>query len=279
MLAPMPTADQNDGSRALRLPGALYEDLLDGLHEGVFAIAAGRFIYVNAALARVAGGVPADLVGQPFTERVAPEDRELVLSRYRRRMAGEDLPDTYEFGLLALDGERRIPSFMHTHAIVGPDGPVSVGTLVPLTMRRVVADRSADTEAADLREDSSERLSIPVLQLHPRALVVPLVGHLNAARAHVLMDQLLAAISGHGAAEVIVDITGVPVVDERVAGYLLRTARAVRLLGARLTLAGVSPAIAITLVTLGVALDELQSTGSLEDAWRAASARLAGRAG
>jgi anti-anti-sigma factor len=278
----MPTLDPNDVARALRLPGAVYEDLLDGLHEGVFAIQAGRFIYVNAALARMAGGVPADLVGQAFTERVAPEDRQLVLSRYRRRVAGEDLPDTYEFALLALDGERRIPSFMHTHTIAGQDGTISVGTLVPLAMRSVVADRSADTEAANLQEQSSERLSIPVLRLHARALVVPIVGHLNAARAHVLMDQLLAAIAGHGAAEVIVDITGVPVVDERVAGYLLRTARAVRLLGARLTLAGVSPAVAITLVTLGVALGELhelQSTGSLEDAWRAASARLAGRAG
>ena len=236
-----------------------------------------RFTYVNAATARLVGGVPADLVGQVFTERIAPEDRDMVLARYRRRMAGEAVADTYEFSLLHLDGERRIAIFMHTHAITGPRGRIGVGTIVPLAMRSVLVDRSAETAAASLREDSSERLSIPVLQLHARALVVPIVGHLNAARAHVLMDQLLAAIAAHAAAEVIVDITGVPVVDERVAGYLIRTARAVRLLGARLTLAGVSPAIARTLVTLDVALGDLQSTGSLEDAWRAASARLAGR--
>lgn len=271
----MSTTDPTEPvARALRLPAETYEDVLDGLHEGVFVIENGRFIYANAAMARFADGVPSDLVGQVFTERIAPEDREVVLERYRRRMAGEELPDTYEFSLLHLDGERRIPIFMHTQIIAGPRGPLSIGTIVPLALRGVVADKEAETGAAALHAEDSERLSIPVLQLHARALVVPIVGHLNAPRARLLMDHLLAEIARLGAAEVIVDITGVPVVDERVAGYLIRTARAVRLLGARLTLAGVGPKIAVTLVTLGVDLDELHSTGSLADAWRSASARL-----
>jgi rsbT co-antagonist protein RsbR len=269
----------NDAPRPLRLPAELYEDLLDGLHEGVFAIDAGIFRYVNAAMARMVGGVPADLVGQVFTDRIAPEDHDMVLTRYRRRLAGEDVADTYEFSLLHLDREQRIPVFMHTHTIPRDPVPLSVGTIVPLAMRSAVARVEQQTAALDLRADDSERLSIPVLQLHPHALVVPIVGHLNAGRARRLMDQLLAAIAGHGAREVIVDITGVPLVDERVAGYLVRTARAVRLLGARLTLAGLAPAIAQALVTLDIDLHELHSTRSLEDAWRAASARLAGKLG
>jgi len=64
-------------------------------------------------------------------------------------------------------------------------------------------------------------------------------------------------------------------VDERVAGYLVRTAAAVRLLGARMTLAGISPTIARTLITLGVDLQALGTTASLQDAWQAAAARLA----
>jgi rsbT co-antagonist protein RsbR len=266
-----------DAARPLRLPAALYEQLIDGLHEGVFVVDAGVFRFVNVALARLLGGLPADIVGQHFTARIAPEDLELVARRYRRRMAGEAIPETYEYSLLHLDGERRVPVFVHTHTLPGDPEPLSIGTIVPLAMRSVVARGEAETAAAmSLGEEEGERLSIPVLALHARALVVPIVGHLNAGRARRLMDRLLAAIAEHGAREVIVDITGVPVVDERVAGYLVRTARAVRLLGARLTLAGVSPAIARALVTLGVELGELGSTGSLEDAWRSASARLAG---
>lgn len=264
--------DPDEPQRQLRLPAARYEDLLDGLHEGIFVIDAGVFTFINAALARMVGGVPADLVGQVFTERIAPEDRDLVLSRYSRRMAGEPVSDTYEFSLLHLDGEQRIPIFMHSHAIPGERGPLGIGTIVPLAMRSAVAASQAQTAALNLHDDDSELLSIPVLQLHPRALIVPIVGHLNAGRARRLMDHLLAAIARHGAQEVIVDITGVPVVDERVAGYLVRTARAVRLLGARLTLAGVSPAIAQTLAASP--LHELHTTGALADAWRAVSARL-----
>ena len=266
--------DPGEPVQPLRLPAGTYENLLDTLHEGVFVIDAGIFTFTNVAMARMVGGVPADLVGHKFTERLAPEDREMVADRYRRRMAGENVPDTYEFSLLHLDGEQRVPIFMHTAAMKTEHGRVAIGTIVPLAMRSQVVASQAQTAALDLHSDDGENLSIPVLQLHARALVVPIVGHLNAGRARVLMDHLLTSIARHGAQEIIVDITGVPVVDERVANYLVRTARAVRLLGARLTLAGVSPAIAQTLTTLGIPLHELHSTRSLEDAWRAASARL-----
>ena len=269
--------DSNADIPPPRLSAALYEALVDGLHEGVFIVDDGLFRFVNVALARLLGGAPGDIVGQPFSARVAPEDLELVARRYHRRMAGEQIPETYEYSMLHLDGERRIPVFVHTHAIAGERGPLSIGTIVPLALRSAVARGEHDNVAAlGAGDDDAAGLALPVLQLHARALVVPIVGHLNAGRARRLMAQVLAAIAEHGAREVIVDVTGVPVIDERVAGYLVRTARAVRLLGARLTLAGVAPAIARALVTIGVELGELHSTRSLEDAWRSASARLDG---
>ena len=272
-------SDANEDVRQLRLPGAVYEDLFDGMQEGLFVVEGQRFIFANAALGRMVGGAPAEVLGQVFTERIAPEDRELVVARYRRRLAGEDVEGNYEFSILHLDGETRIACFMNAFTVPGPRGPLGAGTLTPLALRAAFAASQAENAALQglaVDDDGGERLAIPVLQLHARALVVPIVGHLNAARAGRVMDHLLAEIARLGAREVILDITGLPVVDERVANYLVRTARAVQLLGARLTLAGISPAIAQTLVTLGTALQELDCTRSLEDAWRAASGRLGG---
>lgn len=272
-------SDANEDVRQLRLPGAVYEGLLDGMQEGLFVVEGQRFIFANAALGRMVGGAPADMIGQVFTERIAPEDRELVVTRYRRRLAGEDVAGNYEFSILHLDGETRISCFMNAFTIAGPRGPLGAGTLTPLALRAAFVASQTENVAVQGRaaEEEGGELAIPVLQLHARALGVPIVGHLNAARAGRVMDHLLAEIARHGAREVILDITGLPVVDERVANYLVRTARAVQLLGARLTLAGISPAIAQTLVTLGISLQELDCTRSLEDAWRAASGRLGGR--
>lgn len=257
-----------------RLSLELYARLVDGLHAGVYVVDRGVFVYVNHALAELAGGRPEDIVGKTMPYMIAPEDQPLLTERYRRRLAGEAVEDTYEFSVLRLDRVTRIPVFMQTRTIDGPDGPLSVGSLVPLALHRTAAAIAAEHRAVLGADGDAARLAIPILQIHARALVVPVVGHVDAARAALLMGRLLTAIAEHRAREVIVDITGVPVVDERVAAYFVRTAHAVRLLGARLTLAGIAPAIARALVDAGD-LRGLATTGSLEDAWQAAARRLA----
>lgn len=259
-----------------RLSREQYAVLLDHLPEGVYLLQSGVFTYVNHALATMAGGRPEDIVGKPLLYMIAPEDHDIVASRYRQRSEGREMPDTYEFSVLCIDRVTRIPIFMHTARIPAAEGFITVGTIIPTIKRAALVETAADHQAlAELTDGAADRLAIPVLQIHPRALIVPLVGRLNAARARILMDRVLVAISEHRASEVILDITGVPLVDERVASYLVRTAAAVRLLGARLTLAGIAPTIARTLVTLGVDLRALDTTASLQDAWQAAALRLA----
>ena len=62
----------------------------------------------------------------------------------------------------------------------------------------------------------------------------------------------------------LVDITGVPMMDTRTAQYLLEAISAVRLLGAQVILTGVRPAIAQTLVHLGIDLSSVATRPSLE---------------
>jgi anti-anti-sigma regulatory factor len=78
------------------------------------------------------------------------------------------------------------------------------------------------------------------------------------------MDSLLQGIAANHAQIAIIDITGVPVVDSQVADALVRAARAVRLLGARVVLTGIRPEVAQTLVGLGIDLSGIVTRGSLQ---------------
>lgn len=106
-------------------------------------------------------------------------------------------------------------------------------------------------------------LSTPVVQLWERILALPIVGTVDTLRTQQIMEDLLHKIVETGAEVVLIDITGVPVVDTSVARHLLQTGTAARLLGAEVILVGISPRIAQTLVHLGVDLGEVTTRASL----------------
>src|SRR6187399_582655 len=83
------------------------------------------------------------------------------------------------------------------------------------------------------QQDSIRELSTPVLQVRERLLILPIIGILDRPRAQQLTDQLLRGIRTHRAKVVVVDITGVPEIDQSVANHLLNTVDASRLMGAR----------------------------------------------
>ena len=64
----------------------------------------------------------------------------------------------------------------------------------------------------------------------------------------------------------IIDITGVPTVDTLVAQHLLKTATAIRLMGADCIISGIRPQIAQTIVHLGVDLQGITTKGNMADA-------------
>jgi rsbT co-antagonist protein RsbR len=93
---------------------------------------------------------------------------------------------------------------------------------------------------------------------------MPLVGLIDEERAELLTSTLLAAIERERARCVIMDVTGVPLVDTAVAGALLQAGAAARLLGAETVLVGIRPELAQTIVSLGVSLDDLVTRNNLE---------------
>lgn len=117
-------------------------------------------------------------------------------------------------------------------------------------------------------------LSTPVLQIRDQILVLPLIGTIDSARAAQIVEQLLNSIVDTQASVVILDITGVPVIDTAVANHLIKTIQAARMLGAKTIITGISPVNAQTLVTLGVDLSMMTTIGSLRSGVKLADEML-----
>ena len=114
------------------------------------------------------------------------------------------------------------------------------------------------------QQEAIRELSTPVLQVRERLLILPIIGVLDSQRARQLTEQLLGGIRTHRARVVVIDITGVPEIDEAVANNLVQTVDASRLMGAAVIITGLSSDIAQTLVTIGVDLGKMNTVGDLQ---------------
>lgn len=112
--------------------------------------------------------------------------------------------------------------------------------------------------------ETIQALSTPIVPISEEILILPLVGSIDTRRAGQIMESLLEGINHYQAETVIIDITGVPVVDTSVANHLLQAAQAARLLGAQVILVGISPEIAQTIVELGIDLSDVVTRRNLQ---------------
>jgi len=103
-----------------------------------------------------------------------------------------------------------------------------------------------------------------VIKVYENVLVLPLVGAIDTERSHRIMEDLLVGITQHQAEMVILDITGVPLVDTAVANHLLQTIKAARLLGTRSILVGIRGEVAQALVHLQVDLAGVVTRSNLQ---------------
>jgi len=115
------------------------------------------------------------------------------------------------------------------------------------------------------QEDLME-LSSPVSKVWDNILILPVIGTLDSQRTQIMMENLLQKIVETGCTMAILDITGVPTVDTQVANHLLKTTTSARLLGAECMISGISPAIAQTIVHLGIDLSSIKTKATLQDA-------------
>ncbi len=106
---------------------------------------------------------------------------------------------------------------------------------------------------------------IPILQLGP-VLIVSVQGDLLDSVAAALRDDVGQRVSADGVGGVILDVSGVTLADSYLGRVLTEIAADCSLLGAATVVAGIRPAVAITLVEMGLRLDGVRLARSLEAA-------------
>ncbi|MFR0354844.1 STAS domain-containing protein [Streptomyces sediminimaris] len=142
---------------------------------------------------------------------------------------------------------------------------VLMGTLRLLVLDTALAEGQALIERQQLQ---LLEVATPVIKLWDGIVAVPLIGTLDSARSQVVMETLLDSIVEQHARFAILDITGVPTVDSLVAQHLMKTVAAARLMGAECIVSGIRPAIAQTIVHLGLDLGTVITRSGLADALR-----------
>jgi rsbT co-antagonist protein RsbR len=171
--------------------------------------------------------------------------------------------------LLAKDGKQTPYSFVGSRTIVGGT-PSLIGMGINITERkRAEMEREQlQKEVIEAQQRAIKELSTPVIPLMETSqggiLVMPLVGSIDSMRAKDLMRTLLAGISQHRAKVVILDVTGVPLVDSGVANHLNKTIMAARLKGARTIVTGITDAVAETIVDLGIDWGGIETLSDLQ---------------
>ena len=141
---------------------------------------------------------------------------------------------------------------------------------------RAQAQTTIDAQAStiDQQRQTILELQTPVIQVWEGILALPIVGSLDTARTQDMIEALLERIVQTGSEIVILDITGVPVIDTAVAKHLLETVGAARLLGAEVLIVGLTAHTAMTLVHLGLDLAGVTTRTTMAKGLELAFARL-----
>ncbi len=176
---------------------------------------------------------------------------------------------SYTAANLYSEDDQRILSAIARQAAIAVENARTVAEMRKLNLE---LQGTLDTQKQLLQ--TIRELSTPVVPLLEGIILLPLVGHIDSNRARHIMDQVLIGVQSHRARLVIVDITGVPVVDTMVAQSLVQAAQAVHLLGAEAVLVGIMPEVAHTMVGLGIDLTLLVTRSDLQSGLEYAVERL-----
>ncbi|MBU5266419.1 RsbT co-antagonist protein RsbRA [Virgibacillus proomii] len=141
----------------------------------------------------------------------------------------------------------------------------SVDNWVEPLIRQLVNEYSGSWEnTVSLQRVALQELSAPLIPVMDGITIMPLIGTIDTERAKLIMENLLDGAIKHNSEVVLMDITGVPVVDTMVAHHIIQAAEAVRLIGATCILVGIRPEIAQTIVNLGIDLSKFPTKSSLK---------------
>ena len=105
--------------------------------------------------------------------------------------------------------------------------------------------------------------SPPIMRIGANVLV-SLRGDMDDATVVAIEDAVMNEIAGRRTTGALIDVSGLSVVDSFIARVIARMAAMARLLGAETAVVGIQPAVAITLVEMGVPMSQLNTALNAE---------------
>jgi rsbT co-antagonist protein RsbR len=257
----------------------------------------GHFLLVNQAFASIFGKAVEEVVGQhearmhdesdaaraeaflDVDARVLRTLEEITLEECVRWYTGEDRwYQTTKRPLVRPNGEVHVLGFSVDITARRETQRKLEEAASEVERRAAEAFRQAEAKAVlveeldqklaiiDAQHQEILTLSAPLLDVGEDVLAVPIIGAMNEARAEEIMNRLLAAIVERQVHRVVLDLTGLDSIETNTADHLMRIVRAIRLLGAEAIITGIRPAVAQTIVELGIELSDLTTRRTLRQA-------------
>jgi anti-anti-sigma factor len=127
---------------------------------------------------------------------------------------------------------------------------------------------SEQRQEASRLVDLLDEVSTPIVPVYDGILVLPLIGVIDSRRSNAITERLLQSIIQLRAHSIIIDVTGVPIIDTAVAQHLLQTVQSAQLLGTEVILVGINPEMAQTVVQLGINIGSLITLSNLQSGIR-----------
>jgi len=233
-----------------------YRQLVENSLQGISVVQDMKIAFANQAVADMWGYTIDELLAlspKECLDIIHPDDQEMLNKLGQDRIAGKPVPNQYEYRFVRKDGSTGWAETM-INTIEYEGRPASQSIEIDITERRLAEAESArlQQEVNEAHKQAIQELSTPIIPIMDRILVMPLVGSIDSMRARDITRSLLAGINEHRAKVVILDITGVSIVDSGVANHLNKTIQAARLKGASTIVTGISDAVAETIVDLGI---------------------------
>jgi len=205
---------------ALRESEERHKAFSDATTEGMLLHKDGIAIDVNKSFLDMYGyDDPSELIGKDSIELTipTPEDREKILQKIRTGATGP-----YEVMAKRVDDGTAFPIEINARQTYYKGESVRVVLITDITERKRAEEESVrlQQEVIEAQRQALQELSTPIIPVMEHIIIMPLIGGVDTMRAKDITRALLAGIREHQAKVVILDITGVPIVDSGVAAYL-----------------------------------------------------------
>ncbi|UQA58110.1 PAS domain-containing protein [Polyangium aurulentum] len=257
--------EQVEAQKKLEETSTFYEGIIDNAPFYIYVKDRdGRYLVVNDFFVQGLGAPKSALLGKTDVELFGEADAEKY-GNYDR-MALETGTIHREDPVMVL-GEQRytLTTKFPLKDTEGRNHAVcSISLDITSRIRAEAEAQRLQEEIIRVQGETLRALSTPLLPIADGVVVMPLIGNFTEERAQQVLETLLQGVVAHHASIVIIDVTGVPLIDTHVANGLVQAAQAVRLLGAQTILTGIQPAIARTLVDIGAELGGFVTRSTLQ---------------